>query len=72
VTGGICWDGSREALRELLEQLPDCVAGHHAADGRLYVRTAGNPETPVPYGWYVTRTGDGLAAISPPERAELA
>lgn len=56
------WDGSSWAIRDLKRKLLDCVADLH--DDILYVKTEGNPYTPVPYGHYVSRLRDGIAIIT--------
>ena len=60
----VCWDGSREALRLIQATMPDCLLFYDSTLGVLNVRTERNPETGVPYGWWVTRVGDGIAVIS--------
>ena len=64
--GVICWDGSLEALHRIRREMPDCLLSFNSVTGILYVRTERNPETGVPLGWLVTRTGEGRAAVSPP------
>lgn len=67
----VCWDGSLQALKAIQDTMPDCLLWHDAGAGILYVRTEANPEAAVPFGWHVTRAGDGIAVISP-ERREIA
>jgi hypothetical protein len=60
----IQWDGSLEALHRIQREIPDCLLDYQPGEGILHVRTERNPETGVPYGWWVTRVRDGIAVIS--------
>lgn len=61
----ICWDGSPLTVRDIRRAMPDCISDYW--DDVLYLKTEGNPRTPVPLGWHVTRMKDGIAAISEEE-----
>ncbi len=58
------WDGSPLTVRDIRKIMPDVMEYYSDTDNVLYVKTAGNPHTPVPLGWYISRAGDGMAEIT--------
>ena len=52
------WDGSPLTVKDLLKIAPAVLAHYSEMDNVLYVKTRGNPWTPVPLGWLVSPDGD--------------